>query len=288
VRFYFLIVILFKIIPSYAQEVTWLSYDFSPYYILSGSSEGQGRDQLLVKLLQKQLPDYQFSWKQFPTSRIIAELTNSENQYCAISLFNNEQRRKELYISEHFSTLGVPPKVFIRTDILNKFSFTQTDNSYSLEELLRVGKFSLGVAKGRSYGVELDKLIQNEDYSKQIFNRTGLSISKNLMKMVERGRIHMVLGYVDEYKYLSTVLKLENSISVLNLTEASQTTLGYVGCSKNAWGKRVISDIDNALHAAYQHNSVEGAVKSWLPDNTHNYMDELLKSLRNNKTNFGH
>ncbi len=62
---------------SEANEVTWLSYDFPPYYILTGDFEGQGRDQMLVEGIHQQLPTLTYKWKNFPTSRVVSEVFNS-------------------------------------------------------------------------------------------------------------------------------------------------------------------------------------------------------------------
>jgi len=268
-----------------SSEITWLVNDFPPYYILDGKNKGEGRDQQLVELINSQLPNYHFLWKRFPTSRIIAEVSNPKNNYCVISIFKNAKREKNMYFSNHFSTLSFTQKVLMRLDSYAQLENIQSkDNnpkvSFSLNELLNKYQLGLGVAKGRSYDIELDKVINNPKYEKQIFYRSGVNVSFNLLKMLDKNRVQMVLGYAEEFKYAMKNLQILNEFIILPIDESSGHITGYVGCSKNPWGKEIIKKIDHALHILYQNNRAKQAIKYWLPSNMHQYMEQLLTSAR--------
>jgi len=276
------IIFSFYITTGISAEITWLSSDFPPYNIIEGKNKGEGRDQKLVQLINKQLPNYHFHWKHFPLSRTIAEVSNPENNYCVMSLFQNDKRRKNMYFSEHFSTLSFTSKVFMRLDsyyqIEDPQSKTNPNLSFSLNELLDKYQLGLGVAKGRSYGIELDRVINNPKYSKQIFSRSGVDVSSSLIKMLDKNRVQIVLGFVEEFQYTVEKLQIKNEFIILPIDESSGHVTGYVGCSKNAWGKKVIVEIDKALHILYQNERAKQAIKYWLPSNMHQTMEQLLST----------
>jgi uncharacterized protein (TIGR02285 family) len=275
----------FNITSTFSAEITWLFSDFPPYYIINGNNKDEGRDQQLIKLINEYLPNDQFYWKRFPTSRTITEISNPDNKYCVMSLFKNTERSKNMIFSKHFSTISFTPKVFIRSDSYYQLSDTQSqsnrlNNSFSLNELLDKYQLGLGITKGRSYGIELDKIIKKSKYKEQIFYRSGIGVSSSLLKMLSKNRVQMVLGYVEEFKYTIDKLKIKDEFITLSVDESDDHAIGYVGCSRNAWGKNAIMRIDKALHILYQNNRASQALKYWLPSNMHQYMEQLITSAR--------
>ncbi|NQZ79831.1 MAG: TIGR02285 family protein [Colwellia sp.] len=275
------VILTLSITSTISAEITWLYNNFPPYYILDGKNKGEGRDQQLVNLINSQLPKHHFSWKHFPISRIIAEVSNPKNNYCVISLFKNAKRKKNMYFSKHFSTLSFTQKVFMRLDSYYQLEDIQSKSTnpninFSLNELLDKYQFGLGIARGRSYDIELDKVINNPKYKKQIFYKSGVDVSSSLLKLLDKNRVQIVLGYVEEFKYTAEKLQMKNEFIILPIDESSGHVTGYVGCSKNTWGKKVVIEIDKALHILYQNDRMKQAIKYWLPSNMHQTMEQLL------------
>lgn len=155
-----IILFLFIVLQSsvvFAKQITWIVIDFAPYYILSDNLEGQGRDELLIKLIQQQMPDYTFNYKVFPASRAIYELSNFNNQYCMISLYKTAERKKHIAFSDEYSTIGLSTSAALRKDVAQSLGIT--NSAIDLEKLVTEHGLTIGVAANRSFGNEIDALL---------------------------------------------------------------------------------------------------------------------------------
>jgi len=262
-----------------AKEITWVKFDFPPYYILYDADRGQGRDELIIELLNSYMPDYKFSWANFPSSRVVAEVGQPTNNYCILSLFRTAERLKSIVFSKTPSTLGFPPQIAVKLSTYKKITKLSEVPPYSLQELLQTEELKLGIAGGRSYSPQLDNVLSQTKFSEQLFIRSGPDALVNLMKMMIKDRVDMTIGYPDEHMYLAKKLGAAEQIVILPLKEANQYSLGYVGCSKNAWGKQVINDINKALALVYRSQHFATILKSWLPINMHVNVIQLIDKL---------
>jgi len=263
----------------FAKEITWVKFDFPPYYILYDADRGQGRDELIIELLNSYMPDYKFSWANFPSSRVVAEVAQPTNNYCILSLFRTEERLNSIAFSNRPSTLGFPPQIAVKLSTYKKIAKLSELPPYSLQELLQIEELKLGIAGGRSYSPQLDNILSKSKFSEQLFIRSGPDALVNLMKMMIKGRVDMTMGYPDEHMYLAKKLGAAEQIVILPLKEANQYSLGYVGCSKNEWGERVVKDINKALTLVYRSQHFATILKSWLPINMHVNVIQLIDKL---------
>lgn len=259
---------------SSAQKVTWLTFDFPPYYIVEGPDKEKGRDELIIELITRQLPDYQFEKTRMPSSRIIEEVSKPSNRYCILSIYNTPTRQKQIAFTDNFSTLGLAPAIIMLKEIKVGISARNT-GVISLTELLQQ-KYRLGIPSGRSYSVPLDKIITSEQFQQQIYVRYGTDHLQNLFKMMLSGRVHMILGYPDELMYLADELQVREQLVLMKLTEAETMSKGYIGCSKNDWGEAVIHDLDKAMTAVHQQDSYKKILKYWLAEDVSQLVDAYL------------
>ncbi|WDE13516.1 TIGR02285 family protein [Thalassomonas haliotis] len=259
---------------SSAQKVTWLTFDFPPYYIVEGPDKDKGRDELIIELIARQLPDYQFEKTRMPSSRVIEAVSKSSNRYCILSIYNTPTRQKQITFTDNFSTLGLAPAIIMSADLKVATSVRNT-GVISLAYLLQ-REYRLGMPSGRSYSVPLDKIITSEQFQQQIHVRYGTDHLQNLFKMMLSGRIHMILGYPDELMYLADELQVREQVMLMKLSEAEAMSKGYIGCSKNDWGEAVIRDLDKAMATVHQQGSYKKILKYWLAEDVSELVDAYL------------
>ena len=72
-RFVWSILLLLFCLPVAATKqpkaIEWIMVDFAPYYIMHDKYEGTGRDESVIKLLEKALPEVSFKRTLLPASR---------------------------------------------------------------------------------------------------------------------------------------------------------------------------------------------------------------------------
>lgn len=262
---------------SRADTITWARFDFPPYYILEQHDEGKGRDEQIINLLASQMPGYKFEYLSFPSSRVVSEAAKPGNQLCILSLFKTPRRQRQLYFTDTPSTLGFPPGIAMMSrDALRIAPDVDKTGAVSLYSLLVEKRLHLGVAGGRSYNKRIDSLLSQTELHPQLFRRKGSDVLFNLMKMMNKGRLQMVIGYPDEQMYLAKRLGIAEQVRTFPIAEGGEHSKGFIGCSRNTRGLKHVQALDAAL-AQLRHNPAYADIlRYWLPQDMHHKVDDLL------------
>lgn len=272
------ILLLLFCLPAYANKqpkaIEWIMVDFAPYYIMHDKYEGTGRDESVIKLLEKALPEVSFKRTLLPASRAVHELSNPQNNYCMLSLYQSEHRKQHIQFTEHSSTVGLSPSIAIRKELATKLKLDST-KPVSLKSLL-AENLALGVSMSRSFGENIDKVI-NESHDANIISRPGRDTLASLTYMLQKKRIDILLGYPSEHFYLAHSMGFEDDLTQLSLTEAPALSIGYIGCTKNKQGEVTVKLLDEALEKIAHTDAFHDVLVRWLPDNLQPILEKRLK-----------
>ncbi|MEJ6475480.1 TIGR02285 family protein [Pseudoalteromonas piscicida] len=247
----------------FAKQITWIVLDFAPYYILSDELEGQGRDELLIRLIQPYMPDYAFNYKLFPASRAIYELSNVNNQYCMISLYKTTERQKHIAFSDEYSTIGLSTSIALRKDIAQSLGLN--NSAVDLEKLVTTHGLNVGIAANRSFGEQLDSLLASLP-NDQVTVRPGRDALASLTVMLLKKRVDIILGYPSEHHYHKLNVDKHDELTQVRINAYSQITSGFAGCNNNTVGKTQIAAISEALKKVHQDEQFRLAMSRWLPE----------------------
>lgn len=256
----------------HGKTINWLVVDFAPYYIINGKNAGAGRDEGVIKLLEKSMEEYAFNTTFVPASRAIHELSNPQKNYCMLSLYKNEQRKQHIRFSQEFSTVGLSPSIAIHRGLAKQLKLDETQ-LISLQSLLTNNKLTLGISMSRSYGESLDNVISS-NHNATIINRPGRDTLMSLTYMLHKRRLDIVLGYPSEHFYLADGMGLKNELIQLPLLESPDLSFGYIGCSNNEQGAEHIHALNLALQAVKEQPEYHRTMLKWLPEN----LQPLLKA----------
>ena len=256
------------------KTIEWIMVDFAPYYIMNDKYEGTGRDESVIKLLEKALPEVSFKRTLLPASRAVHELSNPQNNYCMLSLYQSEHRKQHIQFTEHSSTVGLSPSIAIRKELATKLKLDST-KPVSLKSLL-AENLALGVSMSRSFGANIDKVI-NESHDANIISRPGRDTLASLTYMLQKKRIDILLGYPSEHYYLAHSMGFEDDLTQLSLTEAPALSIGYIGCTKNKQGEATVKLLDEALEKIAHTDAFHDVLVRWLPDNLQPILEKRLK-----------
>ncbi|MEZ7278917.1 TIGR02285 family protein [Pseudoalteromonas sp. 68 DY56-GL68] len=264
---------------SFAEKQTktiqWVVVDFAPYYIMNDRYEGTGRDESVMKMIEKALPGYRFTHTLYPSSRAIHELSNPQNNYCMLSLYQNEHRKQHIAFSSHTSTIGLSPSIAIRKELIKALDLDPS-KAISLKALLNEKHLALGVSMSRSFGKSIDDVI-NTNHDANIIFRPGSDTLASLTYMLSKKRIDILLGYPSEHYYLAHSMGFEDKLTQLTLTEAPKLSEGFIGCTNNEQGRQIISELDIALEKIAHTQDYHDILVRWLPDNLKPILEKRLK-----------
>ena len=247
-----------------ARTIKWLTHDFAPYYILSGPDKSQGRDESIISLLEQQLPHINFERVIIPSGKVIQELANQQSNACALSLYKNKYREERVYFTHQSSTAGLSPSIAMHQKLSASLDI-ESSESVSLTHLLVKKQLTLGVSMNRSYGSEIDKIINTTPNTNIVIRPTRDTLS-TLTYMLNLERIDILLGYPSEHYYLAKTMGFTDNLTQRMLTEAPKISYGYIGCTKNEQGAEDIATLNQQLKMLKQTKEYKQVLTRWLPN----------------------
>ncbi len=257
---------------SNARTINWLAHDFAPYYILNGQYQHQGRDESIISLLEKQLPNITFNRMLIPSGKVIQELSNTSNNACALSLYKNDYRKEHIYFTDESSTTGLSPSIAMHKKLAKALNIAES-KEVSLLNLIQDKKLTLGVSMSRSYGQEIDTLINSTPNIDLVIRPTRDSLA-SLTYMLNLKRIDILLGYPSEHYYLAKSMHFEENLTQRPLTESPALSYGFIGCTKNEQGAKDIAILNEQLKVIKKTQAYNDLLMRWLPED----LRPLLKS----------
>ncbi|WP_016955248.1 TIGR02285 family protein [Catenovulum agarivorans] len=239
-------------------EILWNSYNWAPFMITEGPSQGTGTLDSILALIQQNMPEYQHRKLEMNWARIYAYM-KSGKPLCNIAAFKTPERETFAYFS-NATMLVLPHAIVMRNQDTHKLN---SPHSYSLAKLLSHPELQGQVESIRSYGKEIDQLIQLN--ANKLRFTTGES-ERNL-KMLVNQRIDFYIEYPSVVKYTSQTTyntSTHQDITTIKIKEAPKFLLGHVACTKSVWGQQVIRSVNSALHKLQTTEAYQRALTKWL------------------------
>ena len=236
-----------------------------PFFIHEGTLAGQGYEDVVTDIITDALPEHDHQ-------RVIANISRhyqdfkSGRKACNVGFFKTPEREQFLYYSiPSFFTL---PAVMI----INKNRFPEFGNSktVSLEKILR-RKFVVGRAEKRSYGKDLDHVLDTFGNAGNIYAFEGSELSLQLFQMLKHKRIDALISLPEEAVYQAERLGFREQIMTLTIAENQNGYdgwLSYVACSKNEWGKQFIEQVNQVLLKERPTLKYRQAYERWLDESS--------------------
>ena len=263
---------------SNARTINWLAHDFAPYYILNGQYQHQGRDESIISLLEKQLPNITFNRMLIPSGKVIQELSNTSNNVCALSLYKNDYRKEHIYFTEESSTTGLSPSIAMHKKLAKALNIAES-KEVSLLNLIQDKKLTLGVSMSRSYGQEIDTLINSTPNIDLVIRPTRDSLA-SLTYMLNLKRIDILLGYPSEHYYLAKSMHFEENLTQRPLTESPALSYGFIGCTKNEQGAKDIAILNEQLKVIKKTRAYKDLLMRWLPEDLRPLLQSRINSTK--------
>ena len=138
-----------------------------------------------------------------------------------------------------------------------------------MAEILKAGDKIIGRSKNRSYGPAIDSLLDTYGNADNVFQYEGNELSLNFFEMLKRDRLDGIIGLPEEVIYQAENLGIRDQIMTLTILENQgnlEAWLSYVACSKTAWGKKVVADIDRVLIEERSKVAYRAAYERWLDE----------------------
>jgi len=261
------------------QPITWLAYNQPPAYIFQGEYSGKGFINLAQNELINVLPQYNHLDQQVTVGRFLHNLKLKKDA-CVFGLHKTVEREQYILFSE--PALYHPNvRVLISKEKANEL---QLNGLLDLTDLLNKHNLTTHLIESRSYGKIIDNIVK--DYPNKVFYRASHSNSA-LFKMLDRGRFDFMITYPSAASFALKNLQLKNEYVLLPIKGIPLYISSAIGCSKTAWGKQTIKDINVGLKQVVKTQQYFDALSFWIEesmeyDKFHNYYkNEFLAPYKN-------
>ncbi|MGX1017961.1 uncharacterized protein (TIGR02285 family) [Pseudomonas sp. Y3 TE3536] len=255
------------------ERLLWLVRDLPPFTIFEGTEKGQGVIDRLLPLLIEQMPEYDHSIVRVNRARGIQMLQDPNTFTCDPTLLWTPERAE--YVRFSIPSLGVlSGGLVVRKAGEALLAPFLTDNEVDLPGLMSHTPLKLGIVAERSYGTQIDEILRQLPDS-ALSRHYGNDATANQLQMQQLGRLHMVMGYWPEVRYL--IQQQGGSLGDYQfhpVRGVNRYQFLHVGCSDSALGREAVAHIDQLLPTLRQ-ETLPGLYARWLdPELQATYLEQ--------------
>jgi uncharacterized protein (TIGR02285 family) len=255
------------------ERLLWLVRDLPPFTIFEGTEKGQGVIDRLLPLLIEQMPEYDHSIVRVNRARGIQMLQDPNTFTCDPTLLWTPERAEYVHFS--IPSLGVlSGGLVVRKAGEALLAPFLTDNEVDLPGLMSHTPLKLGIVAERSYGTQIDEILRQLPDS-ALSRHYGNDATANQLQMQQLGRLHMVMGYWPEVRYL--IQQQGGSLGDYQfhpVRGVNRFQFLHVGCSDSALGREAVAHIDQLLPTLRQ-ETLPGLYARWLdPELQATYLEQ--------------
>jgi len=255
------------------QIIHWQMPDYPPVLIASGPHKGTGYADVFLQYFIERTPEYRHVIESSSMSRVFGLMKQGE-LVCEPSLLKTAEREQYVDFSGPVEFV-LPHHVVVRSDRMGRLaSYRDAAGAVDIARLLRDASLTTVRQEKRGYPpVVLDamkavaghkNLIQTSDDDNGPFHQLA------------SGWVDYIITYPDEVNWYARQLTLPPSVKFVYLPIAGlpEYTVGYVGCTKSAWGKKIVNRVNEVVSSAGKRPPWIDAEAAWLdPEAAKRYDD---------------
>lgn len=238
--------------------VMWMHADAPPFHIVEGPYAGQGHSDMLHHLLGGSLREFKHVVITASLPRTFSWIRDGSH-VLAVNLVATEERRRGALFSDP-SLLCPPVCLVIRAGDEQRLHVSRP---VQLRQFIR--EYRLCVAVGRSYGHEVDSLVNETSRGARLTRTCGSKLLENQLEMLRLGRVDGLLAFPMEIAYFASLYGQQNAYTVLPIREAMLPIVLRIAAPRTPWGADMISRINMILAAHRNDATYQAAFERWLP-----------------------
>jgi len=252
-----LLVMLPCVVPA-KDIILWQTYHRPPGVYNYGEHKGQGFVQKTLQMIIERMPEYQHEMPITTLARAISDIKAGQKA-CHPALYITPEREKYMVFS-NASMLNPKNRIVAKPETITPFL---ENGQVNLEKILQQDSLIFGHVQNRSYGNAIDDIVKKHNQTKNFVPIENIDLNR-VFKMIERERVDISIVYPFEIQhYLNNNSLSSGQLAAYPIANIAAYNTGSIACPKNAWGKKIVEQINTILKeikptAEYQH-----AVTTW-------------------------
>ncbi len=251
---------------SSAPELLWLT-EHAPNQALQVLDINESTFRLLEPLLQGLTVS-----RQQATTAQAAKLLQRRPNVCVGNKLPLPERRSWGIISHQPQVIfpGLRLYVLQASGLRPWLTQQSSGKPLSLQRLLSANqRFKLGFSTGRSYGDQLDPLLQHAANQRNLFSRSGPDNAGGLLQMFSLGRIDLLIEYPNVVEHYLAQLPKPPAVQSFALQESPALLPGHIICSDTPQGRLLLTSLDQAISKVSQQRAYLDAHLHWFAPALH-------------------
>jgi len=255
---YLLMLVMLPFAVPAKDTILWQTYHRPPGTFNYGEHKGQGFVQKALQMIIEQMPEYDHEMPITTLARATSDIVAGKKA-CHPALYITPERKKQMVFS-NASILNSNTRVIAKPENIMPFL---EHGQVNLKKLLQHDSLIFGHVKNRSYGNAIDNIFKKYDHAKNIIQVDNIDLQR-VFQMIERDRVNISIAYPFEIQYY-----LQNNTQSTGLLEAYSIVgippynTGAIACPNNAWGKKVIQQVNTILKTLKPTIEYREALTSW-------------------------
>lgn len=226
--------------PAAKDNITWAVTHFPPFQIRMGAHQGTGSFDGLLQTMTAQLTGFEHDIATMTVTRRDEELREGKN-ICTPSIFKNPARERIWEFSKP-ALLHLDNRLVFLSENAKQFGTGEID----IETLFKRKELTGGILAGRSYALAVDPVIAKYKDSPNLVIRS-MPIEQFFEMLVNKNVDYLIL-FSHETQFLADKFNQPDArFANRHITGIQPYIYTHVACTRNAWGKAVIRQVDAVL-----------------------------------------
>mgnify|MGYP001173882235 CR=1 FL=1 len=221
-----------------SDVLPWVINAAPPFHFVSGEYQGQGICDLLIDVVDEQLPFVQKTRSVFAQTRITQQF-EQRNQCFPCMIYRPERNTAVFTLPTHFY---FPHGVITSAENARRMT-ERYGHPIELAALMQDPAWRFGFPAGRQYPALQHIIDAQSSIGGYRLIHTGENATLAILAMIKANRIDYTIDY--QILHQVNVEQGDTSLVFLEIKETAGTlVLGAIGCTNNEWGQQMTEQIN--------------------------------------------
>lgn len=257
--------------------VNWQMPDYPPVIIGNGPFKGSGYADVFLRYFIERTPEFNHVVENSSMSRVFG-LMKQGQPVCEPSLLKTAEREAYVDFSGPVEFV-LPHHLVLRADrVARVAAYRNASGAVDIARLMRDATLITVRQEKRGYPPPVLEAMQAIARQKNLLLTSD--DDEGPFRQLASGWVDYIISYPDEINWFSRKLQLPAGQQFVYLPIAGlpEFTIGYVGCTKGAWGKKVVQRVNEIVAGAGKRPPWIDAEARWLdPEAARRYEDVFAR-----------
>jgi uncharacterized protein (TIGR02285 family) len=231
------------------NTVTWLLPDYPPVTISHGPRQGTGYADIFLSYFTERTPEYAHHRESSNMSRVFG-LMQQGQPVCHPSLLKTPEREAFVDFSGPVEFV-LPHHIVVRNDRVARLApYRDTAGAVDVTRLMKDPGLVTTYQEKRGYPPAVSAALKAGAGQKHIIETSA--DDEGPFRQLAAGWVDYIVAYPDEVNWFAERLNLTDTVrfEYLPIVGSAEYVIGHVGCTKGAWGRKIVERVDQIVATA--------------------------------------